>query len=107
MVIRRFTFAVLLALPLSIAVQKRTTVIPVPSLPVAANPSDVRPAVHSRTIASPRTRMARGTAREDTVQMQAAPPAAHTDETSPYITLPSEVKPTGYAHTRRVTTKHH
>jgi hypothetical protein len=91
-----------------IGVQKRTTVIPVPSLPVAANPADIRPVTHSRTVAAPpRTRMARGTAREDTIQLQVAPPRAHTDETSPYITLPPEVKPSGYAHanTKRVASK--
>jgi hypothetical protein len=88
------------------AAHKRMTVIPVPALPVAANPSDVRPS-HTRSIASPRTRMARGTAREDTVQMRAAP-RAHSDETSPYIQLPPEVKPIGYAHanTRRAAAKH-
>ena len=48
--------------------------------------------------------MARGTGREDTVQTTVAP-QAHSDETSPYITLPSEVKPQGHANTRRVAAK--
>jgi hypothetical protein len=88
-----------------IAVARRSTVIPVPQLPVAAHPSDVRPPPSSRTI-SPRTRMARGTAREDTVVTQPIAPA-NEDSTSPYVTLPSEVqRSTGYAHTRRVAAKH-
>jgi hypothetical protein len=32
--------------------------------------------------------------------------AANEDRTSPYVTLPSEVRPTGYAHTKRVAAKH-
>lgn len=89
----------------AIAVQKRSTVIPVPTLPVAARPGDVRPASqpHARTM-SPRPRLARGTGREDTVQTQPIAPA-NDDHTSPYVTLPPEVKATGYAHTRRVAAK--
>jgi hypothetical protein len=88
-----------------VAVARRSTVIPVPQLPVAARPSDVRPPPSSRTI-SPRTRMARGTAREDTVQTQPIMPA-NEDRTSPYVTLPSEVRsPPGYAQTKRVAAKH-
>jgi hypothetical protein len=76
-----------------------STVIPVPALPVAARPSDVRPQPAART------RVARGTGGEDTVQTLAAP--ANDDCTSPYVTLPPEVKqPTGYAGTRRVAAKH-
>jgi len=89
----------------TIAVEKRSTVIPVPSLPVAVRPGDVRPAPqpHARAI-SPRARLARGTGREDTVQTQPIAPA-NDDHTSPYVTLPPEVKATGYAHTRRVAAK--
>lgn len=88
-----------------IAIQKRSTVIPVPTLPVAARPGDVRPApqLHART-SSPRARLARGTGREDTVQTQPIA-SANDDHTSPYVTLPPEVKATGYAHTRRAAAK--
>jgi len=82
---------------------KRSTVIPVPQLPVAARPSDVRPPPSSRTI-SPRTRVARGTGREDTVQIHAAPPS--NDDTSPYLTIPTEVRSTASAHTKRAAAKH-
>jgi hypothetical protein len=85
------------------AASSRSTVIPVPSLPVAAKPADVRPPSYARPM-SPRTRMARGTGREDTVQTTISP-QAHSDETSPYITLPSEVKPQGHTHTRRAQAK--
>ncbi len=90
-----------------VAVEKRTTMTPVPASPVAAHPSEVRSAVHARTITSAagRSRMARGTAREDTVQMQPLA-QAHTDETSPYIQLPPEVKPTAHAHTTRAAAKY-
>jgi len=82
---------------------ERKTVIPVPQLPVAARPSDVRPAPYMPS--QPR-RMPKGTARlEDTVRTQPAPPA-NDDRTSPYITLPTEVKPAGHAHTKRVAAKH-
>lgn len=84
---------------------KRSTVIPVPALPVAARPSDVRPPYVPPGRIPPRTRLARGTAQEDTVRTTAIKPA-NDDRTSPYITLPSEVKPTGYAHTKRVAAKH-
>jgi hypothetical protein len=88
-----------------IAVARRSTVIPVPQHPLAARPSDVRPPPSTRTI-SPRTRMARGTAREDTVVTKPIA-AANEDHTSPYVTLPSEVRAsTGYAHTRRAAAKH-
>jgi hypothetical protein len=81
---------------------ERKTVIPVPQLPVAVRPSDVRPAPYAP--AQPR-RMPKGTARlEDTVRTQPAPPA-NDDRTSPYVTLPTEVKPAGYAHTKRVAAK--
>ena len=84
-------------------IAERKTVIPVPTLPAAARPSDVRPAPY--TPASQPRRMPRGTAPvgEDTVQTMAAP--ANDDRTSPYVTLPSEVKPVGYAHTKRVAAK--
>jgi hypothetical protein len=77
---------------------QRSTVIPVPQLPSAADPRSVRPA----------QRVARGTGApskvEETVRTNAAP-AANDDRTSPYITLPSEVKPSGFAHTKRVAAK--
>ncbi len=84
----------------------RSTVIPVPSLPTTSDPRSVRPAVSS---ASAR-RVARGTETaqklEDTVQTMLQPaPVVHDDRTSPYITLPNEVKPSGYAHTKRVASK--
>jgi hypothetical protein len=79
------------------------TVIPVPPLVVAVKPSDVRPA--PRTPSQPPRRMPRGTGRlEETVRTQAAPPA-NDDRTRPYLELPSEVKPTGFAHTKRVAAK--
>jgi hypothetical protein len=85
----------------------RSTVIPVPQLPTAADPRLVRPAPHAS--AQPRGRMARGTGTqgsrlEETVKTMAVP-EAHNDRTSPYITLPSEVKPSGFAHTKRVAAK--
>jgi hypothetical protein len=94
-----------------------STVIPVPSLPVAtqSKPSQVRPTVH--TLSSPppltaqqaRTRLARGTQptahSEDTVVTAVVQPAVHDDHTAPYLMLPAEVKSTGFAHTRRVATK--
>lgn len=84
----------------------RATVIPVPTLPTASDPRSVRPAVSS--IQS--RRVARGTDSpprlEDTVQTMLQPaPVVHDDRTSPYITLPNEVKPSGYAHTKRVASK--
>ena len=84
---------------------ERKTVIPVPSLPTAARPSDVRPLGYTPSSQPPR-RLPKGTGPvgEDTVQTHAAP-AANDDHTSPYMTLPSEVKPTGYAHTKRVAAK--
>jgi hypothetical protein len=79
----------------------RKTVIPVPTLSTAAKPSDVRP---YNPYNAPR-RLPRGTGpiSEDTVRTEAAP--ANDDHTSPYVTLPSEVKPVGYAHTKRVAAK--
>jgi hypothetical protein len=95
---------VMLPIEKEIAVARRSTVIPVPQLPVAARPSDVRPPPSTRTI-SPRTRMARGTSREDTVQTQPIAPA--NEDTSPYVTLPPEVRgSTAYAHTKRAAAKH-
>ena len=61
----------------------------------------------SYTPSQPRGRMAHGTGvsnREDTVRTFAAPPA-NVDKTSPYIELPNEVKPSGFAHTKRVAAK--
>ncbi|HEY5946216.1 MAG TPA: hypothetical protein VIV40_12025 [Kofleriaceae bacterium] len=87
----------------------RTTVIPVPHLPAAADPRLVRPAPY--TPMQPRGRAARGTGApsgklEETVRTLAAPPpAANDDHTSPYVQLPSEVKPSGFAHTKRVAAK--
>lgn len=83
----------------------RATVIPVPQLPTAADPRTVRPPAY--TPSAPKGRTARGTGSptrlEETVRTQAAPPAnANDDRTSPYIELPSEVKPSGFAHTKRV-----
>lgn len=102
----------------------RSTVIPVPSLPVAAKPSDVRPAFNPgqpppRLASRPRSgaqaqgqqrsRLARGTAtvhNEDTVVTAPVLPA-NDDHTSPYVTLPAEVKPApGFAHTKQVAAKH-
>lgn len=81
--------------------QVRKTVIPVPSLPTA-RPADLRPTFST---AQPPRRIARSTnTLDDTVQTLAAPPPAN-DTTSPYVTLPSEVKPVGYAHTKRVAAK--
>jgi hypothetical protein len=53
--------------------------------------------------------MARGTGSparklEETVRTAAVPPA-NDDRTSPYIELPPEVKPSGFAHTKRVASK--
>ncbi len=84
------------------AATQRSTVIPVPKLPTAADPRSVRPAPYTPS------RIARGTGSpaklEETVRTHAAPPA-NDDRTSPYITLPSEVKPSGFAHTKRVAAK--
>jgi hypothetical protein len=85
----------------------RTTVIPVPQLPVAADPRMVRPPQY--TPAQPLGRFARGTVThpgklEETVRTLAAPPV-NDDHTAPYIELPSEVKPVGFAHTKRVAAK--
>ena len=70
---------------------ERKTVIPIPSLALNGQ--------------SPLRRAPRGTGPilEDTVRTQPAPPA--NDDTSPYVTLPSEVKPIGLAHTKRVAAK--
>lgn len=89
--------------------QVHKTVIPVPALPTA-RPADLRPAFSTaqppRQAAQPPRRVARGSASlEDTVQTLAAPPAPANDATSPYVTLPPEVKPVGYAHTKRVAAK--
>jgi hypothetical protein len=86
---------------------ERATVIPVPHLPTAADPRQVRPAPYTPT--QPRGRMARGTGAptsklEETVRTHAVPPA-NDDRTSPYIELPTEVKPSGFAHTKRVAAK--
>jgi hypothetical protein len=86
----------------------RSTVIPVPQLPAAADPRSVRPASYTPSFS--RARAARGTGApatklEETVRTLAAPPAANDDRTSPYITLPNEVKPSGFAHTKRVAAK--
>lgn len=83
----------------------RATVIPVPQLPTAADPRTVRPPAYTPSASKGRT--ARGTGAparlEETVRTHAAPPAnANDDHTSPYIELPSEVKPSGFAHTKRV-----
>lgn len=87
-------------------VAPRATVIPVPQLPTVADPRSVRPVSH--TPSQPRGRIARGTGTsgrlEETVRTHAVPPA-NDDRTSPYVTLPSEVKPSGYAHTKRVAAK--
>lgn len=100
--------------------QPSRTVIPVPQLPVAAKPSDVRPAFNpgqppprlaaKRAQPNVRSRIARGTepqkAQEDATVVTAAVQPANDELTSPYVTLPSEVKPTGFAHTKRVAAKH-
>lgn len=85
---------------------QRATVIPVPQLPAAADPRLVRPAAY--TPSQPRGRGARGTGApgrlEETVRTHAAP-VANDDHTAPYIELPTEVKPSGFAHTKRVAAK--
>ncbi|HTL32346.1 MAG TPA: hypothetical protein VL326_04450 [Kofleriaceae bacterium] len=84
------------------AIEPRKTVIPVPTLQGSAKPSDLKP----YTPSAPPRRLPRGTQQplnEDTVQTQIAP--SNDDHTSPYVTLPSEVKPVGYAHTKRVAAK--
>jgi len=96
-----------LAVERSTPARGAATVIPVPQLPAAADPRTVRPAPY--TPMQPRGRIARGTATqgqplEETVRTQAAPPV-HDDRTSPYIELPPEVKPSGFAHTKRVAAK--
>lgn len=69
---------------------ERKTVIPIPSLSLNGQ--------------SPLRRAPRGTGPiEDTVRTQPAPPA--NDDTSPYVTLPPEVKAVGHAHTKRVAAK--
>jgi hypothetical protein len=98
--------------PTSSGSQSRT-VIPVPTLPVAAKPADVRPAFkpgQPPPRLAARARLARGTdapksISEDTVVTAPLEPA-HEDRTSPYVTLPPEVKKPGYAHTKRVAAKH-
>lgn len=83
------------------------TVIPVPSLPAASDPRQVRPAPYTP---SAKPRFARGTPSpanklEETVRTAAVPPA-NDDRTSPYIELPTEVRPSsGFAHTKRVAAK--
>jgi hypothetical protein len=81
----------------------RATVIPVPQLPTAADPRMVRPPQHTPS-QPPRGRVARGTGGgnkvEETVRTQAAPPPANDDYTAPYIELPAEVKPVGFARTK-------
>ncbi|HEY5927752.1 MAG TPA: hypothetical protein VIV11_38970, partial [Kofleriaceae bacterium] len=90
----------------AVAQPQRATVIPVPQLPAAADPRTVRPAPHT-----PSFRAARGTGapkklEETTVRTKVAPPpAANDDRTSPYIELPTEVKPSGFAHTKRVASR--
>lgn len=82
----------------------RRAVIPVPQLPTVSDPRLVRPAPYTPP---PRNRVARGTAApklDETVRTLAAPPA-NDDRTAPYIELPSEVKPSGFANTRRVAAK--
>jgi hypothetical protein len=74
------------------------TVIPVPQLPRAADPRLVRPAPNGRRVARGTIRQAQAT-RNDTVV------TSHDDKTSPYIELPAEVKPSGFAHTKRVASK--
>ncbi|MGE5181011.1 MAG: hypothetical protein ACM31C_03070 [Acidobacteriota bacterium] len=74
------------------------TIIPVPSLPVAADPRSVRPVVAPR-------RMPRATGRlEDTIQTRAAPPA-NEDRTSTQVTLPRAASTIGLPSSRRVAAK--
>lgn len=70
---------------------ERKTVIPIPSLSLNGQ--------------SALRRAPRGTGPilEDTVRTQPAPAA--NDDTSPYVTLPPEVKAVGHAHTKRVAAK--
>jgi len=95
---------------------EKKTVIPVPQLPTVSDSRAFRPVTSSpspprvaRSLApsQPPRRYARGTARQqgadgDTVR---TPMVAGEDKTSPYIELPSEVKPSGFAHTKRVAAK--
>ncbi|HUS31916.1 MAG TPA: hypothetical protein VMZ53_25620 [Kofleriaceae bacterium] len=82
-------------------IAERKTVIPVPTLQATAKPSELQP----YTPYSPPRRSPRGTGSvgEDTVRTEAVP--ANDDHTSPYVTMPAEVKPVGYAHTKRVAAK--
>ncbi len=91
----------------------RSTVIPIPTLPVAAKGTDVRgfnPGAPPPRFASQQRRTQpkpiRMAARSEDTVVTGAVQAATEDHTSPYVTLPSEVKPTGYAHTKRVAAKH-
>jgi hypothetical protein len=97
---------------------RRSTVIPVPQLPVAARGTDVRafnPGARPPRLVS-QQRLARAAPSQPTIRGMAAMSedtvvtgpvqAANEDRTSPYVTLPSEVRPTGYAHTKRVAAKH-
>ena len=78
-----------------------------PTAPTAATATTAAPAA-AHAPAQPKGRVARGPGSpdrlEETVRTHAAPPA-NDDRTSPYITLPSEVKPSGFAHTKRVAAK--
>lgn len=108
------TPTVLSPLQKTMLVEKRT-VIPVPQLPTVTDPRALRPvtkgALEPRPprVAKPSTapaprRYARGTARqEDTVKTQ--PVLANDEKTSPYIELPPEVKPSGFAHQKLVAAK--
>ena len=76
------------------------TVIPVPALPTASDPSKVRPAA----VASPR-RFPKATNRvEDTIVTKAAPPA-NDDRTQPSISLPRAASTVGLPSAKRVAAK--
>jgi hypothetical protein len=90
------------------AVRAKTEPQPV----VRSMPKPVAPLAARKTVIpvpdigrSPLHRIARGTGQlDDTVRTLPAP-AANDDNTSPYVTLPPEVKPVGLAHTKRVAAK--
>jgi hypothetical protein len=82
------------------------TAIPIPSMPVAVRPTDIRPVTASRTRIARGTLAQREPANSDGDTTVIGKPAFPDDHTVPYVTMPAEVKPTGYAHTKRVAAKH-
>lgn len=77
-----------------------TTVIPVPALPVATDPSKVRPVA----VGTSPKRFPKATGRhEDTIVTKAAPPA--NDDTQPSISLPRAASTVGLPSAKRVAAK--